>query len=300
MSAGWPTCTVRGCRGRQPCGRRPTGSTKRLTELGTGERSPGDVSVRQGLGAGPVQRAHDRATGACRSSPCHARGRQAPPAPSRPKWSASTFEPDADFEKYRGKLAGKIVLTQSPREVRMLEGIVVQRWNDALLKEADDDADPGGDTRRLRPAAAAPAWPIGFSSSSSTSALSPPSTAAATRRLSPETTRCRGARSAPDGGTIFPSGGGGRDAASPKMVPSVTLAVEHYNRMIRVLDKGLPVKVELDIRTEFYDDAGANGFNIVARPSWHRSQRASTCCWVRISTAWAPAPARPTTRSACR
>jgi hypothetical protein len=39
---------------------------------------------------------------------------------------------DADFDKYRGKLAGKIVLTQPVRDVRMLEGIVVQRWNEAL------------------------------------------------------------------------------------------------------------------------------------------------------------------------
>lgn len=36
------------------------------------------------------------------------------------------INPDADFEKYRGKLAGKIVLTQPAREVKMLEGIVVQ------------------------------------------------------------------------------------------------------------------------------------------------------------------------------
>src|SRR6188474_2282620 len=43
---------------------------------------------------------------------------------------------DADFDKYRGKLAGKIVLTQPVREVKLLEGIVVQRWNEPLLKEA--------------------------------------------------------------------------------------------------------------------------------------------------------------------
>lgn len=44
---------------------------------------------------------------------------------------------DADFEKYRGKLAGKIVLTQPARVVKMLEEIVVQRWTDGLLKEAE-------------------------------------------------------------------------------------------------------------------------------------------------------------------
>jgi len=30
----------------------------------------------------------------------------------RRRGGASTFTPDADFEKYRGRLAGKIVLTQ--------------------------------------------------------------------------------------------------------------------------------------------------------------------------------------------
>ena len=44
-----------------------------------------------------------------------------------------------------------------------------------------------------------------------------------------------------DGGTIFPSGGGPRDSANAgNVVPSVTLAVEHYNRMLRILDKGSP------------------------------------------------------------
>jgi hypothetical protein len=68
----------------------------------------------------------------------------------------------------------------------------------------------------------------------------------------------------PDGGTIFPAGSAPRDDNAGKGVPRVTLAVEHYNRMIRVLDKGLPVKVELNVETKYYDEAGMNGFNTVA------------------------------------
>src|SRR5207247_7743419 len=49
-----------------------------------------------------------------------------------------------------------------------------------------------------------------------------------------------------------------------KGVPRVTIAVEHYNRMIRVLDKGVPVKVELNVETKFYDETGMNGFNTIA------------------------------------
>jgi Iap family predicted aminopeptidase len=68
----------------------------------------------------------------------------------------------------------------------------------------------------------------------------------------------------PDGGTIFPAGAAPRDENAGKGVPRVTLAVEHYNRMIRVLDKGIPVKVELNVETKYYDETSMNGFNTVA------------------------------------
>jgi Zn-dependent M28 family amino/carboxypeptidase len=44
----------------------------------------------------------------------------------------------------------------------------------------------------------------------------------------------------------------------------IALAVEHYNRMIRVLDKDVPVKVELNVETKFYDENTPNGSNIIA------------------------------------
>jgi Zn-dependent M28 family amino/carboxypeptidase len=68
----------------------------------------------------------------------------------------------------------------------------------------------------------------------------------------------------PDGGTLFPSGSGPRDASAGSGVPEITLAVEHYNRMVRVLDKGLPVKVELNVETKFYDETAPNGLNTIA------------------------------------
>jgi Zn-dependent M28 family amino/carboxypeptidase len=50
------------------------------------------------------------------------------------------------------------------------------------------------------------------------------------------------------------------------VLPTVTLAVEHYNRMIRILDKGIPVKVELNIQTKFYEESPTQGlgFNTIA------------------------------------
>ena len=69
-----------------------------------------------------------------------------------------------------------------------------------------------------------------------------------------------------DGGTIFPGGGGSRDPKAPRQVPSATIAVEHYNRMIRILEKGVPVRVELNIQTTLYPEkeGAPNGINILA------------------------------------
>ena len=66
-----------------------------------------------------------------------------------------------------------------------------------------------------------------------------------------------------DGGTLFVGPGGSRSAGAPDVVPAATIAVEHYNRMIRVLEKGLPVTVEIDIRTRFHDEVRPNGFNLL-------------------------------------
>jgi carboxypeptidase Q len=68
----------------------------------------------------------------------------------------------------------------------------------------------------------------------------------------------------PDGGTVFPSGGGPRDEKAGSGVAGVTLAVEHYNRMVRLLDHNIPVKVEVNIDTKFFDESSMNGFNTIA------------------------------------
>ena len=69
-----------------------------------------------------------------------------------------------------------------------------------------------------------------------------------------------------DGGTIFPGNGGSRDAKAPQQVPSATLAVEHYNRLVRLLDHGQPVRMEVNIQTKFHPETHpeGNAFNIIA------------------------------------
>lgn len=50
-------------------------------------------------------------------------------------------------------------------------------------------------------------------------------------------------------------------ANAPKILPQVVVAAEHYNRMVRQIQKGIPVKLELTLETEF--TPASPGFNVI-------------------------------------
>ena len=189
---------------------------------------------------------------------------------------------EADFARYRGKLAGKVVLTQPPRQVRMLEGPIILKMTDKDLAEAESTPIPAarggrtGDGSMPRVVASAADDEAGGGRGSAPAfrqkleAFYLAEGVVATFDRGGDADTAGGGsdlswqQQHPDGGTIFPTGAGARDENAGKAVPAVTLAVEHYNRMIRVLDKGMPVKVELNIETKFYDETDKNGFNTIA------------------------------------
>jgi carboxypeptidase Q len=185
------------------------------------------------------------------------------------------IDSDADFEKYRGKLAGKVVLTQPARPVRMLEDPIVLRMTDKDFEEARTVPPARGRGGRGRGAAgdqdeaagrggrgAAPTLQQRIQQFYASEGVVALFNRGSDVDLSSGGSDLSWQQQRTDGGTIFPSGGGSRAAAAP--LPTITLAVEHYNRMIRILDKGLPVKVELNVQTKFYDETTPNGFNVIA------------------------------------
>jgi carboxypeptidase Q len=184
---------------------------------------------------------------------------------------------ETDFAKYRGKLAGKILLTQPARQVRLLEGPIILRMDDKWTVEAQTTPVPAArGARGSGGAAAGDDDQTGGRGAQATAFrqklsdfLAAEGAVAIFERGSDTDMAAGGSdltwqQQRPDGGTIFPAGSAPRDENAGKGVPRVTLAVEHYNRMVRVLDKGLPVKVELNVETKYYDEAGMNGFNTVA------------------------------------
>jgi hypothetical protein len=167
-----------------------------------------------------------------------------------------------DFAKYRGKLAGKIVLTQPARAVRMLEGPILLRMDEQWTAEALTTPVPAPASGGGRGSAADFAQKLrDFYRTEGVVATfdrgSNSDMAAGGSDLSWQQQR-------PDGGTVFPSAGGPRDEHAASGVAGVTLAVEHYNRMVRLLEHHIPVKVELNIETTFHDETTMNGFNTIA------------------------------------
>ncbi|MEP6491064.1 MAG: M20/M25/M40 family metallo-hydrolase [bacterium] len=174
----------------------------------------------------------------------------------------------SDFAKYHGKLKGKIVLTQPARMVRMLDGRIVLRMTPSDISDAmkvpDSVAAGRGGRGGGRGAAAALQSQIqSFYKTEGVVALldrgSDADSSAGGSDLSWYTQKV-------DGGTIFVQSGGGSRDSSAMGLPQITLAVEHYNRMARILANGVPVKMSLDVQTRFYDEttAAPRGFNVIA------------------------------------
>lgn len=55
---------------------------------------------------------------------------------------------------------------------------------------------------------------------------------------------------------------GNRQPDAPASVPQLAVATEHYGRMYRQIEKGIPVRIELDIRNRFTDEL--QSFNVIA------------------------------------
>ena len=50
---------------------------------------------------------------------------------------------------------------------------------------------------------------------------------------------------------------------APRVLPQVVVAAEHYNRLIRLLGRGIPVQLEINIAARFYDDDPMS-YNLIA------------------------------------
>jgi Zn-dependent M28 family amino/carboxypeptidase len=66
-----------------------------------------------------------------------------------------------------------------------------------------------------------------------------------------------------DGGTITVTSGGSRDPKDPLVLPRIAVAIEHYGRIFRTLEKHVPVTLSVNIINKFYEE-NLDSFNIIA------------------------------------
>ncbi len=167
----------------------------------------------------------------------------------------ATVRTAADLAPYRGKLRGKIVVNSPPFDVRPLFTAPARRYT---REELEALANPYPLPEPILPQRAS----------------APPRQTVIPGSLPPEEIqRCLldegvAAILRPgygSGGTVFSSGDErARFAAdAPPAIPRVKLAAEHYGRIYRLLEKGIPVRMDLEVRNTFYGK-DLNSFNIIA------------------------------------
>jgi hypothetical protein len=160
-------------------------------------------------------------------------------------WSASTVAPvtapvvvvsiqsDSDFAEYHGKLRGKIVLNGTIEPPAAPDGPMVERFSDAALDSLSRLTDPGlpaTPTEDMRPWRELIAYGRRFSAflaREGAVALLEPSEIEASLRV--------------DGWFAYP-------AAAWGGVPSLVLSRAHFNRVLRLVDAGKPVKISVALR----------------------------------------------------
>jgi hypothetical protein len=167
----------------------------------------------------------------------------------------AVIETEEDIAKFKGQLKGKFVLTAAMRDVPALWTAPAERYTADELRalQAETDATPRGRGGR----AGAPGRQGGPGGGRGAQGF-------AQRRtqffkdegvlgvISPG----RG-----DGGTVFFGGGGSREPNAPAGIPTLVVAVEHYGRMLRTLERKMPVAIEMDVKNSFHDDV--TSFNVV-------------------------------------
>src|SRR5260370_6192198 len=158
------------------------------------------------------------------------------------------IEKEEDCERFRGKLRGKFVMTAPLRPVEAQFEAPGHRYTD---KELEDMTQP----RPAQPppdAAARARFLAQQQFNQKLQKLLTDGGAAAWLEPSPH-----------DGGTITVTSGGSRDPKDPLVLPRIAVAIEHYGRIFRTLEKHVPVTLSVNIINKFYDE-NLDSFNIIA------------------------------------
>jgi carboxypeptidase Q len=161
--------------------------------------------------------------------------------------TVADIQTEEDFAKFRGTLRGKFVLVSPMRNVAAQFNAPGHRFTDAELVELAKQ--PAARGRGNVPNADARARTQAFDLKKRQFWVD--------EGVAAILSTSRG-----DGGTFFVQGQS-PDPKAPPSVPQAVLTIEHYGRIVRTLQKDIPVTLQMDIANRFYDD-DLNAFNVLA------------------------------------
>jgi hypothetical protein len=146
-----------------------------------------------------------------------------------------------DYARYKGQLAGKIVLLGDEAEIKLSSDPLSQRYNEKSLDELSQyqvprDRDEARFREFVRRARGQQAISKFFEEEKVIATIDH-------------------GRGPIYGGTVFVQQGGSYKAGQTTNVTQITIAGEHFNRIARLLDHKVDVQLELNVRNKFYDDA---------------------------------------------
>jgi hypothetical protein len=156
-----------------------------------------------------------------------------------------------ELDAFKGKLAGKIVMISPKRDLAMVTTPLGVRYSDAELTDIQTAQIqlPGFGGRGGRGGGRGGRGGAGGLDPMALQTLLKAEKPALVIQVSNNG----------DGGTFF---GGGQNRNATDNLPTVVMAAEHYNRIARLLEHEIPVKVQFEIKTSFDDNP--DSFNVIA------------------------------------
>ena len=168
----------------------------------------------------------------------------------------ATIQSPADMEKWHGKLGGKIVLTVPPPELPFPATPLARRYTAEELTELATELIPAGAGRGGRGAFGGRGGPMAD--------MTPEQRREFQEKMrtfwkDEKVVATLTASERGQSGTLF--GGGAQNRMDKTNTPAVSITAEHYNRIARLLQHKVPVKLMFDIKTQFDDNT--ESFNVI-------------------------------------
>jgi len=168
--------------------------------------------------------------------------------PVQGKVVRATLESDKDLEEWSGKLSGTIVLLEEAAKPEQIEAELFQRHDEVRLDELEMYDVPGDrrDEWRQRMLKRHKFWKklASFLAEEGVLATIEPSSR--------------------DNGLVRVTGNrSNREGERPLGVPTLTMTTEHYNRLVRMLDREIEAELEIDVAVRWFEEDG-RAYNTIA------------------------------------